>query len=65
MTINQAIEAVRIALGDRDEHHPFCNSLAMSLSSPLPCDCYARKIQVPHKAMDRIEDFIRDKGIPS
>ena len=58
MTIQQAIETVRIALGDRDEHHPMCNFYKAVKDSP--CDCYAMRRQVPHKAMDQIEKVIAE-----
>lgn len=55
MTIKQAIETVRIVLGDRNEHHPNCHSLANPRRPGGACDCYASKRQVPHKALDMIE----------
>lgn len=55
MTLEQAIETVRIALGDRDEHHPLCHSKADPRRPDGACDCYAKNRQVPHKAMDKIE----------
>jgi hypothetical protein len=61
MTIKQAIECVRIALGDRDEHHPNCNVYRkhQSGNGNLPCDCYASRRQLPHKALDLIEQKIK------
>ena len=47
MTIDQAVEAIRTAFGDRDEHHPLCNS-----HKQMPCDCYAELRQFRHKALD-------------
>ncbi len=58
MTLKQAIETVRIALGDRNEHHPNCNSLVAPHAS---CDCYAHNRQIPHKAMDQIEAALKAK----
>ncbi len=61
MTIDQAIATVRIALGDRDEHHPQCNSRATRYRVSGACDCYAAKRQVPHKALDVIEAAIAER----
>lgn len=65
MTLQQAIETVRIYLGDRNEHHPNCNSIKPPSSRRQvnidTCDCYAYRIQVPHRAMDQIEAFINDQ----
>lgn len=59
MTIKQAIETVRVALGDRNEHHPECSSI----KTGHPCDCYAARRQLPHKCMDMIEEALR-KAVP-
>lgn len=38
MTTQQAIETIRIALGDRNEHHPKCHSLANPRRPGGACD---------------------------
>ncbi len=58
MTIKQAINTVRIALGDRNEHHPNCGSKTVTDGQEGYCDCYAKRRQFPHKAMDLIEKVI-------
>lgn len=63
MTLQQAIETIRIALGDRDDRHPNCNFLKPRSSRKQTnidtCDCYCQRIQIPHQAMDQIEAFIK------
>lgn len=60
MTLEQAIQTVRIALGDRNEHHPNCTSQTSALASDRRCDCYAARRQLPHKALDMIEQEVKD-----
>ncbi len=62
MTIKQAIETVRIALGDRNEHHHNCNSRKQMpmRDEQMPCDCYSQKRQLPHKALDLIEQKLKE-----
>lgn len=59
MTIDQAIQTVRIALGDRNEHHPQCNSQMPSRPEWRQCDCYATRRELPHKALDVIEKAVK------
>ncbi len=60
MTIEQAFETVRIRLGDRNEHHPRCNSVNPPDPKFSRCDCYAQLRQLPHQALDLIEQFVRE-----
>ena len=59
MTTKQAIETIRIALGDRDEHHPLC--LYKKYDGKHQCDCYAQHRQLPHKALDILEKALAEK----
>ncbi len=61
MTLKQAIETVRIALGDRNEHHPNCNSIRPVQQNDHRCDCYASRRQLPHEAMDQIEEALIER----
>jgi hypothetical protein len=50
---NKAVKTLRAFIGKRDEHHPNCSS--RKVLKDLSCDCYAKRREDAHKALDVLE----------